>query len=544
MQNATPDGQSAAVASENDFLVTTVRPARPQLTIATAIIVGFVGASIMAAPHARLPLPGTEALLPAYAAAVALVEFLTFVLLLSIFRIERSASVLILALGYLFSATLVVPWALTFPGVFPSLGLGTNLQSTAFIAAARRLSFPLFALAYALSKDRPSQPLASRRVAPAGVAGVLAGAIAVTAWALRDAEQLPDLMTDARMASPLWNYVPLLSISLYVLVVATLWARRRSVLDLWLMVVISTLAIEFVLLAYVSAGIRLTIGWWVGRCFGLASASLVLIVLLTETAALYAGLTRTLVSERRGRDGRLIALEAFSALVAHEINQPLASITTNGQAGLRWIGRREPDVAEARAAFERIVSDGHRAADILRSIRSMVQTDIPERVPVNLNRLVEDVVTRGRAEALLDRISVEVALTDDLPAVIGDPIQLRLVVENLFSNAIDAMHASSDRPRLMRIATGITEDGLVRFELADNGIGVEPAQAARIFEPFFTTKTGGMGLGLMFCRHVVEAHGGRLWCQPNEPHGAIFRFTLPRAEQPPVAAPARRNRDR
>jgi signal transduction histidine kinase len=186
----------------------------------------------------------------------------------------------------------------------------------------------------------------------------------------RDAA-LPQFMSDARNVSALWQYVPATAVFLYLTGFTVLWTRRRSVLDLWLMVALCTLLIEILLLSYLSAGLRLSVGWWAGRLYGFTSASVVLLVLLSETTTLYGRLASSVAAERRAREARLTSMEAMSASIAHEVNQPLASMVTNADAGLRWLGRKSPDLEETRAALKRIVSDGHRTGKVIEGIRTM-----------------------------------------------------------------------------------------------------------------------------------------------------------------------------
>jgi signal transduction histidine kinase len=220
-------------------------------------------------------------------------------------------------------------------------------------------------------------------------------------------------------------------------------------------------------------------------------------------------------------------MEALSASIAHEVNQPLASIVTNADAGLRWLGRKSPDLEETRAALTRIVSDGHRAGKVIEGIRTMFKKSAQERVPLNLNQLIGDVLRRSQREAQLGRVSVEAELDEQLPLTTGNPIQLQQVVSNLVANAIDAMGSVTDRPRVLRVESKRHASGTILVSVADSGSGLDPDARDRIFEPFFTTKSDGMGMGLMFCRSIVEAHGGQLWATDNVPRGAIFQFTLP-----------------
>jgi C4-dicarboxylate-specific signal transduction histidine kinase len=319
---------------------------------------------------------------------------------------------------------------------------------------------------------------------------------------------------------------------LYLTGLIILWTRRRSVLDLWLMVALCTLLIEIILLSYLSAGLRLSVGWWAGRLYGFTSASVVLLVLLLETTTLYARLARSVSAERRAREDRLTAMEALSASIAHEVNQPLASMVTNADAGMRWLGRPNPELAEARAALSRIVNDGHRTAKVIEGIRTMFKKGTQERVPVNVNRLIEEILRRSQSEVQLGRVSIHAELYEQLPMVTGSPVQLQQVISNLVANAIDAMNAVTDRERVLRIKSALQDFGRIVVSVEDSGTGMDPNYKDRIFEPFFTTKPDGMGMGLMFCRSVIEAHGGRLWMTDNEPHGTIFQFTLQSADDP------------
>jgi signal transduction histidine kinase len=292
------------------------------------------------------------------------------------------------------------------------------------------------------------------------------------------------------------------------------------------MIVICASLIEIVLLAFLSAG-RFSVGWWAGRLYGLASASVVLLVLLSEITTLYVRLLRSVAAERRAREARLATMEALSASIAHEVSQPLGTLVTNAAAASRWLDRATPDLAQARAALERIVADGDRASSVVESIRTMFRTGSMERAPLNLNELIREVLGHTRAETQLGRVAVRTELDPALPPVTGNRVQLHQVVLNLVINAVDAMGTVVDRPRTLCVSSASPEPGSVLVSVADAGSGLDPAHQDRIFEPFFTTKGHGMGMGLLFCRSIGEAHGGRLWMTPNVPHGTIFQFTLP-----------------
>lgn len=521
--------------SDLPLLLTTSPPSRSQGRLAVGVLLVLVAALLVTAPFARIPLTNTEILLPAYAAAVFVSEVITSVLLLALFSVQRSRAVLVLSIGYLFTGLMVVPWALTFPGVFTSLGLlDAGLQSTASIATLRRLGFPLFVLAYALLKDADPSVRNSRGSVRGIVLGSVAGVVTIACgltWLIvtRD-DALPQFMSDERNVSHLWQYVPATAVFLYLTGLIVLWTRRRSALDLWLMVVLCALLIEIIILSYLSAGLRLSVGWWAGRLYGFASALVVLLVFISETTTLYYRLARSISAERRAREARLTAMEALSASIAHEVSQPLASMVTNADAGVRWLERQHPNVDEARAALKRIVSDGHRAGRVIEGIRTMFKKAAQERVSVNMNQVIDEALRHCKGEAQLSDVYIEADLDDKLPLVTGSPVQLQHVISNLVANAIDSMTTVTDRKRVLRIKSALQDSGSILVSVEDSGTGLDPKYKERIFEPFFTTRSDGMGMGLVFCQSVIEAHGGQLWMTDNEPHGAIFRFTLPSAD--------------
>jgi PAS domain S-box-containing protein len=229
-----------------------------------------------------------------------------------------------------------------------------------------------------------------------------------------------------------------------------------------------------------------------------------------------------------GNVARLTTVGAMAASIAHELNQPLASIVTNGNAGLRWLDRPEPNIQEARSAFERVVSEGHRAAHIITGIRAMFRKASADRSPVAVSELVCDVVSTSLGELQSRRVSLALELLDDLSPVQADRVQLQQVLLNLFTNAIDSMDSVTDRPLVLRVRSERLEDWAL-ISVQDSGTGIKPEHAERIFEEFFTTKPNGIGLGLSICRSIVEAHGGRLSASPALPYGSVFQVMLPAA---------------
>jgi PAS domain S-box-containing protein len=229
------------------------------------------------------------------------------------------------------------------------------------------------------------------------------------------------------------------------------------------------------------------------------------------------------------RVSRQITMGAMTASIAHEINQPLSAIVLNGNAALRFLSRPKPDLKAVRAALMPIVADGHRASQVIASVRAMFGKEGGERTELDLNELLRQVFTIAHGELESHLISLQIDMADRLPQVLGDRVPLQQVFLNLIMNAVEAMAAVSNRPRVLSASSEIDEAHRVLIKLKDSGAGIDPDDMGRIFDAFFTTKSHGMGLGLAICRSIVEAHGGRLWASAAIPHGSVFHVALPRA---------------
>jgi PAS domain S-box-containing protein len=223
---------------------------------------------------------------------------------------------------------------------------------------------------------------------------------------------------------------------------------------------------------------------------------------------------------------RVTTMGELTSSIAHEVNQPLAAIVTNGNACLRWLSNDPPNVEEARQTVTRMVKDGHRASEVVGRIRAFFRKTAPERVRVDINQLIEDVIAMVSSELRRNRVRVRTELPDDLPRVLCDQIQLQQVLLNLVINAIEAMSAVSG-PRELLIMSRRDETGNVSVAVQDTGMGFDEQNAAQLFNAFFTTKSQGLGMGLSISRTTIEAYGGRLWATRNDAGGATFQFTLP-----------------
>jgi signal transduction histidine kinase len=539
--------KTAAAPEEQHFILSSLSPSLAQERLALGVVLVLLVAFFMAAgPLSNVQLVRIDAFIPAYAAAMLVTDAITAVLLFAQFSILRSRGLLVISSGYLFTALMLIPWMLTFPGVFAPRGLlGAGLQSTAWLYILWHAGFPSFVIAYALLKDADPTKRSWRgpvHVAILSSVAVTAGIVCAAAFLVTAGDELvPRLMLDTVHLSALWAYAAGFAALLSVLAVVVLWARRRSLLDLWLMVVMCAYVIEICLISLPNPT-RFSIGWYVGRIFGLMSGSLVLFVLLYEITTLYARLLRAVLAQRREREARLMTGDAVAATIAHEVKQPLSGMITHADAGLRWLDRSMPDLDEAKVAFRQIVADGHRAAAVIGSIRAIFKKDARNRTSLDINELIGEALALTRGDLQRHRIMVQAEPNAQLPQVSGDRIQLQQVLLNLITNAIDSM-AVKDGARVLGVRSDLHDGGGVIISVADTGTGICSQELEQIFNPLFTTKTGGMGMGLSICRSIIEAHDGRLWVAPNKPEGAVFRFMLRADSAIPAGASRREQAD-
>ena len=225
---------------------------------------------------------------------------------------------------------------------------------------------------------------------------------------------------------------------------------------------------------------------------------------------------------------RVMTMGELTASIAHEINQPLAAVVTNGSACLRWLAGAKPNLEEARNAVARIVKAGNRASEVIAEVRALVKKGPPHKEFVDMNALIEEVIGLVRAEMVRHHVEQRADLADDLPQVYGDRIQLQQVLLNLIVNAIEAMNAVADRSRELRIRSEWQDQPeCVLVSVRDSGNGLDANNLERVFDAFFTTKPEGIGMGLSIGRSIIAAHGGRLWAGPNQDYGTTFLFTIP-----------------
>jgi signal transduction histidine kinase len=503
----------------------TSKQRRAALAVGAGILVGFA----IVAPFAGKPFPRINPLIASISATISVTNLITSILLFAHFSIYRSRALLALASGYLFVALIVIPNALTVPGAFSPTGLlGAGPQSAGWLYCFWHTGFAAALLSYVWFKQEERTTSAMSVSALSAVIwtitivfGLVCG---LTLLATEGEDLLPIIFQDGAQFVPTTRYI-LICISLFcAIAIAVLWARRRSVLDQWLLIVALSLFSELVLVV-LGAG-RFSLGAYTNRAFSLVTSTIVLAVLLAETTKLYGRLASSNIMLRRERNSKLMNLEAMAASISHEIRQPLAAIVSNGSAALRFLDRAPPNLQEVRSALTRLLSDSHRVEQVFNSLRALFGKPNRTKELVNANEVALEALRILRDELRDHRVVTRTHLTSELLPIMGNKGQLQEVVINLIHNAIEAMDEVKADRRVLQVKTQLDGDSIL-LAVEDSGPGVDPNKINSIFDAFVTTKRDGMGLGLAICRTIVERHEGKMSIVPAHPHGCVFHVVLP-----------------
>ena len=229
----------------------------------------------------------------------------------------------------------------------------------------------------------------------------------------------------------------------------------------------------------------------------------------------------------RERDNKLLSAQALTAAIVHEVKQPLSAIAINGSAALRFLGKTPPELAQVRAALNDMISDTRRTSEVLDGIRALFGKSDQKREQVEVNELILGVLQSSRKELQDHGVETRLDLASELPLVESHRRQLEEVIFNLVHNAIEAMDATADHDRVLRVRTELKGQDAITVAVRDSGPGIDPKRIDSIFGAFFTTKSHGMGLGLAICRMIIEHHGGQLTASSDGKNGSLFQFVLP-----------------
>ena len=510
----------------------TTRQTCAALIVSAAVLIAFACFT----PFASTPLAQLNAFFPALDAIVFIADLVTAVLLFTQFASSRSCAVLALANGYLFTALIVVPHALTFAGAFSTTGLlGAGLQTGSWLFIFWHLGYGLSLVAYALLRDEKREGLVTG-VTPVHAIGWSAAAIflvvSIVTWLTTAGEDLlPIIVIDKTRLSHFVVYPIIITIVITVaaLVLLLFRVQKRSLLDQWLAVVALVFIAELVFSGLLPS-IRFSLGFYVARIFSLITTCIVLIVLLEETARLHVSLAHSNFLIRRERDNKLMSLDAVAASISHEISQPLGAIGMNAEAALLLLGQASPSLETVRSILLDVVADTRRAHQTLQGVRALFGRTVWSTDTIDLNATTIEVAHTFQAALVTSDIDVRFELESALPAIIGNRGQIQEIILNLAANAIEAMRESHHNNRLLTLRTG-RHGNDVMLQVEDTGPGLDSRVADNVFEAFVTTKPKGLGLGLAICQTIVVRHGGQITASAVKPRGLLVTITLPVSNQ-------------
>jgi signal transduction histidine kinase len=318
------------------------------------------------------------------------------------------------------------------------------------------------------------------------------------------------------------------SIGFLVSVVAlvVLWRRRKSVLDLWLIVAVSALVAELAITSFVVLS-RFSLGFYVQRGFSLAASIIVLSALLAEAMVLYARLANAVARLQRERASKLLTVQAAVGALTHQMRQPLTGIATGASAARRFLAQTQPDIDRVQRIHDDIVHATSQTNEAIESIRALFKDADQPQSAINLNELIMECFQTLQEELAEHGIVGRIDLDPTLPLIAGHRGQLREAVLNIMQNAVEAMGASESGARNLMLGTKLHDQGEVIISVQDTGPGLEQQSTMKIFDAFVTTKDKGTGLGLAVSRMIVEFHGGRIIPKSDPGSGARFQIVLP-----------------
>ena len=502
-----------SVQKEEDFplIIANMPSTGQQRAMAVGVAVLLVVAAAVIAPFASIQLGRVDAFIPVLQTALSIADLITATLLFAQYSIQPQRALLAVASGYIFSGSFAFLQTLTFPGGYAPAGLiGDGSNSASWIYVLWHTMFPATIFVYAFSKDAiefgypPGKTKANIIIT---VASVLA-TIAVLTWIVTaKTEYIPVLYTsDVNVQTRFGNQVNLTLWLWGAAALAVLFARRRTVLDLWLMVTLLACMPNF-LVAMIGSSVRFTVGWYAARGFVLVSSCMLLTVLIIETMFLYSRLASAITLQRRERTNRLLSVEAATGAIAHELGAPLGAIALNANTALSQLRSTPRQLEDMEDILSDIEADSHRAAAIVSSIREMTTKTLHRSALTSAEDVGQLALRLLKHDLQVNEVSVTVEFQGDLPEVQIDGMELQQVLLNLVRNAIDAMSSSPPEARRLRLKTSFDGQSTVLMSVQDSGPGISAEDRERIFDPFFTTKPGGMGLGLAISSTLVANHG-------------------------------------
>src|SRR4051812_31865092 len=528
---AAPD----SVQPEEDdfpFVIATMPANGRHRTVAVSVIVFLIVAAVAIAPFANTQLTAVNSFIPVLQTVLSVVDFITATLLFAQYSIQPQRALLAVACGYIFSGSFALLQTLAFPGAYSPTGLiGDGYNTPAWLFVLWHTTFPAAILVYSLFKhERAAATLPSRStMTTIAIALVCAlGMPAGSAWIVTpEVAHLPSLYTASITSQTRFaNQINLALWAWGAVVLSVLFARRKTILDLWLMTTLLAWMPNF-LVAAIASSVRFSVGWYAARCFVLVGSCMLLAVLLIETTFLYSRLVSAVILLRRERTNRLLSVDTVTAAIAHELRTPLGAIALNANTALSQLRSTPPELDELDEILNDIEVESLRAGGIISSIRDMSRSTHRQMALTRVEDVARLVLKLLGHDLQTNKISVATEFQDNLPLVDLDGSQLQQILLNLVKNAIDAMSAVAPAARYLHIGASFDDQSTVALIVQDSGPGIPVEDQSRIFDPFFTTKAGGMGLGLAICLTLVENHRGKLRIARSNSSGSVFEISLP-----------------
>jgi len=524
----------AAQKEGQDFppVVATMPATDRQRTIALGVVILLIVAAAIVTPFARMQVTRIDAFIPVVQTTTSAADLITAVLLFAQFSIQPQFALLALACAYIFSGSFAFLQTLAFPGAYAPGGLiGDQFNTPGWLFVLWHITFPTMVLVYALSKDANRIAVLPGKSTGTTIKITVACVVVVVALltfiATTGVHLLPSLYTTNDTVQTSFANKINFALALWVgTALVVLASRRRTILDLWLVVALLSWLPNF-LVAAIASSVRFSMGWYAARCFVLIGSCMLLAVLLTETTVLYSRLANALILQRRERTNRLLSVDAVTAAISHELRTPLAAIALNASTALSQLRSNSLELEEMDSILSDIEADSLRAGSIISSIRELSKHAAVRRALTSVADVVRIALKLMQHDLQINEVSVETEFPDNLPKVHLDGTQLQQVLLNLVKNAIDAMRVVPPQARRLRLSGGLDGHSTVLLHVQDSGPGIPAEDQSRIFEPFFTTKSSGMGLGLAICSTVIENHGGKLRLVKSDDTGSIFEVAIP-----------------
>jgi len=513
------------------IVIATMPATEGQRAVAVGVVILLIVAAAVIAPFAKIQLPQVDAFIPVVQTVVSVADLVTATLLFAQFSIQPQRALLALASGYIFSGSFAFLQTLAFPGAYAPTGLIGDANTAAWMFVVWHTTFPAAILAYALSKDSIGVATLPNRSTTTSIVTTVVCVLAVIAgltWIVTaKTEYLPSFYTtDIRLQTRFGNQINLALWLWDATALAVLFARRRSILALWLMVTLLAWMPNF-LVAALSSSVRFSLGWYAARGFVLVGSCMVLTVLIIETMFLYSRLASANILQRRERIDRLLTVDAVTAAIAHELRTPLGAIALNADTALSQLRSNPPELEDMDDILTDIWAESHRAGAIISSMRELTKKTTDRRVLAHVEDVARLVLKLLQYDLQMSEVSVATDFQDNLPHVHLDATQLQQVLLNLIKNAIDAMSSVAPEARRLRLTTSFDGHATILLSVQDSGPGIPVEDRKRIFDPFFTTKSGGIGLGLAISSTLVANYGGKLRLVKSDSDGSIFELAIP-----------------